>query len=57
MPHAALTDLHLLADLDQFGHLVLQFAVAFNQVGEVRLQGLLQVQKTRKGERKEDKTR
>lgn len=40
-PLATLTNLHLLADLYQLGHLVFQFAVAFNQVGEIRLQGLL----------------
>lgn len=40
-PLVALTNLHLLADLYQLGHLVLQFTVAFNQVGEICLQGLL----------------
>lgn len=53
-PPTALTNLHLLADLYQLRHLVFQFAVAFNQVGEIRLQGLLQVQKRER--RKRDKT-
>lgn len=47
----ALTHLHLLADLYQLGHLVLQFTVAFNQVGEIRLQGLLRVQKQERRKR------
>lgn len=50
----ALTHLHLLADLYQLGHLVFQFAVAFNQVGEICLQGLLQVQKWEKEEKYRD---
>lgn len=33
--------LHLLTDLDEFGHLVLQLAVPLHQVGQVVLQGLL----------------
>jgi len=33
--------LHLLTDLDELGHLVLQFAVPLHQVGQVVLQGLL----------------
>lgn len=54
-PPIALTNLHLLADLYQLGHLVLQFTVAFNQVGEIRLQGLLQVQKWGRRKRKNRK--
>lgn len=54
-PLIALTNLHLLADLYQLGHLVFQFTVAFNQVGEIRLQGLLRVQKRERRKRKNKK--
>lgn len=33
--------LHLLTDLDELGHLVLQFTVPLHQVGQVVLQSLL----------------
>lgn len=33
--------LHLLTDLDELGHLVLQLAVPLHQVGQIVLQGLL----------------